>query len=260
MFFSRFKNYYSRDAQTDIFGEHWPFVQQLHQKSRADISKLVPFIMQYCYARIARKNVNFNHKVFDTLSLGIDLWQGRFLYNLVLAKRPKVIVEYGTSFGISTLYLAQALKVIGDGHVIGTERSASKMDVALTNLKYCGLNDKVDIYPGDILKTLKTFNQPIDMLFMDGFPELNFAVIKLIERHLNKSSIIVTDDATLFSHEMRDYLLYLERSPDYSTLSLSQSTGMKLSVKLSPALHYEPSSLLSDPPYAAEDCAQTKVT
>ncbi|MEH6584825.1 MAG: hypothetical protein V7754_23085, partial [Halioglobus sp.] len=47
--------------------------------------------------------------------------QGEFLYVTARAQGAKNIVEFGTSFGISTIYLAAALKDNGVGQVIGTE-------------------------------------------------------------------------------------------------------------------------------------------
>lgn len=52
---------------------------------------------------------------------------GQLLYNLVRAVRPATVVEFGTSFGISTLYLAAAVRDNGTGRVITTELSKEKV-------------------------------------------------------------------------------------------------------------------------------------
>ena len=55
---------------------------------------------------------------------------GRLLYTLVRAVKPKTVVEFGMSFGISTLHLAAAVRDNGFGHVVTTEMSAAKIEAA----------------------------------------------------------------------------------------------------------------------------------
>src|SRR5690242_9760801 len=65
---------------------------------------------------------------------------GRLLYSLVRATRPEVVVEFGTSFGISTLYLAAAVRDNGAGHVYTTELSAAKIGAARRTFAEAGLD------------------------------------------------------------------------------------------------------------------------
>src|SRR5262245_59759481 len=66
---------------------------------------------------------------------------GELLYSLVRASRPDTIVEFGTSFGISTIYLAAAVADNGQGHIYTTELSAAKVAAAQRNLLEAGLAD-----------------------------------------------------------------------------------------------------------------------
>src|SRR5215470_4131031 len=59
--------------------------------------------------------------------LPISAEAGRLLYTLVRAIRPETVVEFGTSFGISTIYLAAAVTDNGVGHVVTTELSSRKV-------------------------------------------------------------------------------------------------------------------------------------
>ena len=64
---------------------------------------------------------------------------GRLLYALVRACRPKIVVEFGTSFGISTIHLAAAVTDNGTGRVVTTELSHRKAAAARENLEQAGL-------------------------------------------------------------------------------------------------------------------------
>src|SRR6201987_5825622 len=74
------------------------------------------------------------------------------------AIRPETVVEFGTSCGISTLYLAAAVTDNGTGHVIHTELSTKKAAAARGNLDEAGVGDAVTILPG-----------PIGLVLLDGW-------------------------------------------------------------------------------------------
>ena len=80
---------------------------------------------------------------------------GKLLYILARSVRAKNIIEFGTSFGISTLHLAAALRDNGGGRLIGTEFEPSKIKRARENLAAGGLSDLVEIREGDALETLE---------------------------------------------------------------------------------------------------------
>src|SRR5690606_13835429 len=75
--------------------------------------------------------------------LSISRAQGRFLYSAARAIGARHIVEFGTSHGISTLYLAAAARETG-GRVIGSEFHADKIVRARANLAEAGLGDLVE--------------------------------------------------------------------------------------------------------------------
>src|SRR5437763_558612 len=63
---------------------------------------------------------------------------GDLLYSLVRASRPETVIEFGTLYGISTIYLAAAVADNGTGHVYSTELSAAKVVAARDNLAEAG--------------------------------------------------------------------------------------------------------------------------
>ncbi len=230
-----FKKYRDQDDQSDIFGQEVAaYIENLHHKSQQQWIGLSPLIIRYAFSRILGRRLTFNSSRLKKYGLAIDPAQGRFLYAMVLAKQPKVIVEYGTSFGISTLYLAQALKFIGQGQIFGAELESLKTDQALKNLQACALDHLVEIRLGDVLQTFKDFQHKIDMIFMDGFPALNLDVLNRLEPYMNPGCLIVTDDAILFGFEMKEYLTYLKHSDYYSHQVIPLSDGMGVSILKTP--------------------------
>ena len=75
--------------------------------------------------------------------LPVSLETGKLLYLLARSIRARTIVEFGTSFGISTLHLAAALRDNGGGRLIGSEFEPSKIVRAHANLAAGGLSDLV---------------------------------------------------------------------------------------------------------------------
>lgn len=121
---------------------------------------------------------------------------GRLLYLLARAMRARTIVEFGTSFGISTLHLAAALRDNGGGRLIGTEFEPSKLARARDNLEAAGLTDLVELRAGDALQTLAhDLPESIDLVLLDGAKALYPAVLALLEDRLRIGALLIADNA-----------------------------------------------------------------
>jgi predicted O-methyltransferase YrrM len=142
---------------------------------------------------------------------------GRFLYMCARARKAKRIVEFGTSFGISTIHLACALRDGGGGHLIGSELEPTKARRARENLNDAGLADLVEIRIGDALETLKDgIGGDVDLLFLDGAFSLYLPVLKLLEPYLRDGAFVIGDNALEQSPEYLNYV----RNPQNGYLSL----------------------------------------
>ncbi|KAM7202403.1 S-adenosyl-L-methionine-dependent methyltransferase [Rhypophila sp. PSN 637] len=128
---------------------------------------------------------------------------GRFLYACARAARARHIVEFGSSMGVSTIYLAAALRdnnnnsgTGGAGVVIGTELEPSKAARAMTNLSAAGLADLVQIRVGDARETLAAENveDEIDMVLLDGAFTLYLDVLKVIEPRLRPGALVIGEN------------------------------------------------------------------
>ncbi|PRY33527.1 O-methyltransferase [Pseudosporangium ferrugineum] len=153
---------------------------------------------------------------------------GELLYALARTCRPRTVVEFGTSHGISTIFLAAAVSDNGEGHVLTTELSADKVAAAGDNLARAGLAGVVTILPGDALETLADVPGPVDLVLLDGWKELCLPVLRLLEPRLRPGALVVADDTTFAS--MGDYLAYV-RDPanGYVTVDFPVADGMELS-------------------------------
>lgn len=127
--------------------------------------------------------------------LAVSPGYGRFLYMCVRASRATRIVEFGTSMGISTIYLATGLRDNGGGQLIGSEIEAAKVARARANLDSAGLSDLVDIREGDALETLRDVGGEVDMLLLDGAFSLYLPVLKLVEARLRTGAFVLAENA-----------------------------------------------------------------
>ena len=160
--------------------------------------------------------------------LAVSQETGRLLYMLARSSRARSIVEFGTSFGISTLHLAAALRDNGGGRLITTEFEPSKVARARDNLTAGGLIDLVEIREGDALQTL-SINLPetIDLVLLDGAKALYPDVLCLLESRLKPGAIIVGDNAD----DSPDYLAHV-RSTANRYMSVPFAEGVELSMRL----------------------------
>ena len=158
---------------------------------------------------------------------------GRFLYVLARSISAKRIVEFGTSFGVSTLYFAAALRDNGGGTVIGSELESGKIAKAIRNLAEAGLSEYADIRPGDAMQTLRDTGGTIDLLFLDGWKELYLDVLHLTALSLRPGSVVLADDVLLFPDQLAPYLDYM-RDPAHGFVSVLVpiGDGIEYSVKL----------------------------
>lgn len=150
------------------------------------------------------------------------------LYMLARASKASSIIEFGTSFGLSTIHLAAALRDNGGGRLIGTEFEPNKIERALRTLKDAELDDLVEVRPGDALQTLSS-NLPdvIDMVLLDGAKHLYPDVMLLLKPRLKVGAIIVADNA-----EMSPAYLTLVRSIENGYLSVPLGEDVELTITI----------------------------
>jgi len=161
-------------------------------------------------------------------ALPVSRETGVLLYMLVRATRATSVVEFGTSFGLSTLHIAAALRDNGGGRLITSEFEPSKVARARDNLSAGGLADLVEVREGDALQTLASdLPESIDLLLLDGAKALYPDILDLVEDRLRPGAIVIADNAD-FSP---DYLARV-RSTDGGYTSTPFGEDVELSVRV----------------------------
>ncbi|MGO4335126.1 O-methyltransferase [Labrys sp. KB_33_2] len=162
------------------------------------------------------------------LPLAVSRETGLLLYMLARSCRAQTIVEFGTSFGISTLHLAAALRDNGGGRLITSEFEPSKVERARQNLAAGGLLDLVEIREGDALRTLSIgLPEAIDLVLLDGAKALYPEILDLVESRLRPGALIIADNADYSP----DYLARV-RSPARGYLSTPFGEDVELSMRI----------------------------
>jgi predicted O-methyltransferase YrrM len=159
-------------------------------------------------------------------------------YMLCRSIKARRVVEFGTSFGVSTIYLATAVRDTvraegGSGIVVGSEIEPTKAAIANANLADAGLGDFVEVRVGDARQTLKDVGGPIDFLLLDSWIPLVRPVIDVVAPKLRPGAIVVCDNVQKYEREYADYTA-LVRNPKngFRSVLLSHEGGLEISVKL----------------------------
>ena len=162
------------------------------------------------------------------IPLAVSRETGTLLYMLARGCGARTIVEFGTSFGISTLHLAAARRDNGGGRLITTEFEPSKVARAHDHLTAGGLIDLVEIREGDALQTLSVdLPETIDLVLLDGAKSLYPEILDRVESRLRPGAFIVADNADYSP----DYLARV-RSPTGGYLSTSFGDDVELSMRI----------------------------
>lgn len=169
--------------------------------------------------------------------LSVDANSGLFLYMLALARGSKHIVEFGSSTGVSTIYLALAARETG-GTVIATEFVADKANRARANLRAAGVAEYVDFRQGDALETLRDVPSGVDFFHNDGFPRFVLPVLQLLAPKMNLGAVTLCGNAALFPADHSAYVGWV-RDPRNGFISapLPMQVGGEVSVRAADSGH-----------------------
>ncbi len=190
-------------------------LSQLFNDSKYDYAKMM---------KVAAKSVfrPMQPSDFKDVYLSISKEQGRGLVELIKNNKLENIVEFGTSFGISTLFLAEGA-IATNGNIITTELIQSKAKTAIQNFKKAGVNHLIDLRVGDALETLKNHNERIDLLLLDGWKDLYLPLFRLLEPNFQSNTIIYVDNA-----DMADTQVFLRTIGQDSKYLLQPKFGGKV--------------------------------
>jgi len=172
--------------------------------------------------------------------VALDPDKGRLAYTLCRALDARCAVEVGTSFGVSTIYLAAALRdnasapEAGDEprRAIGTEIEPSKARAARANLAEAGLAAFAEVREGDALQTLQRLAQPVDFVLIDTWIPLALPALRLLAPRLREGAVVMCDNVRQFARQYREYTDFV-RDPanGFRSMLWPGQGGVELSVR-----------------------------
>jgi predicted O-methyltransferase YrrM len=169
--------------------------------------------------------------------VALDRDKAEFCYQLCRATNVRRVVEVGTSYGVSTLYLAAAVRdnikgTADKGVVIGTEYEPAKAAAAKAHFAQAGLCDYIDLREGDLRETLKDIPGPIDFVLMDVWVRMARPALELIFPHLRLGAVVVCDNTQSRRADYADYFAFLnDPANGFKTMTLPFSGGLELSIR-----------------------------
>ncbi len=214
-------------------------MERQHSASREDPWKLIPRLPRYLWATLkgTAADRDEQHRAFYDFYSAVTPERGALLYLIERAIQARRVVEFGSSFGISTIYLATAVRDNGGagsshaGQVIGSEMEPHKLAEAAKNLQAAGLSDIAEILPGDALETLRTVEAPVDLVFLDGRKDLYLPVLKILKPKLRMGAAILADNIFSFKKEVAAFLEYVQSGKNgFASATLKVSDGVEFSV------------------------------
>ncbi len=207
-------------------------LNQLHKAAGRDWMRFSSLLPKLARGRFSGKSIVeiINPAALKDIYMPISRKQGEFLYMTARAIEAKRVVEFGTSFGISTIYLAAAVQDNNGEVMIGTELVPSKYKNAMTNIKKAGLDDITDIRLGDAMETLKEIPDPLDMVLLDGWKDLYIPVLKLLKPKLRQGAVVVADNIFTFKKALRPYVEFMQSGQNgFESTTLEISDGFEYS-------------------------------
>ncbi len=167
----------------------------------------------------------------DKLLLPVGPETGRLMNLLVKAGRARNIVEVGTSYGYSTVWLAEAARAIG-GRVITLDLARYKQDYARSMLERAGLAPYVEFRTGDALALLAQMAEPIEFVLIDLWKDLYVACFELLIPRLAVGAMIVADNMLqpeISRPAATAYRARVRRQPGVESVMLAVGSGVYLS-------------------------------
>ena len=169
--------------------------------------------------------------------VALDREKAEFCYQVCRSLRAKRVVEAGTSFGVSTLFLAAAVRDNiraggGEAIVIGTEFEPQKAKAARTNFVEAGLSDLIDLREGDLRKTLVNLDAPIDFMLIDIWTPMARPALELVAPSLRAGAVIICDNTAQFRDSYRDYFEFIDDPANrFRTMTLPFEGGLEFTVR-----------------------------
>ena len=164
--------------------------------------------------------------------VALDRSKAEFCYHVCRALRARRIVEAGTSFGVSTLFLAAAVRDNGGGVVIASEYEPQKAAIARRNFAEARLSKFIELREGDLRQTLANVEGPIDFMLIDIWTPMAHPALSLVAPHLREGAVVICDNTLQFRESYAEYFTFIN-DPQHGlrTMTLPFEGGLEFTVR-----------------------------
>lgn len=212
-------------------------LDSLHRRSDAEVAAIDAFFTR----RQAQDGLDMadyvddtTHRFFADKMVALDRDKALFCYQMCRALRAGRVVEAGTSFGVSTLYLAAAVRDNrgAPGIVVATEHEPAKVRIARETFQAAGLSDFIDLREGDLRQTLREVGGPVDFMLVDIWGVARDA-IELVSPFLRTGAVVVCDNTADDAPEYGDYFAFVtDPANRFRTMTLPFRGGLEMTVRV----------------------------
>jgi len=176
-----------------------------------------------------------DHAFFADKLVALEPEKAAFCYLICRAIGARRIVEAGTSFGVSTIYLAAAVRDNGGGVVFGAEYEPEKVRQARANFDAAGLSGFIELHEGDIVAASDAFAGPIDFVLFDIWADVARPLLDKLTPRLRPGAVICADNTAgeRARQNYADFFAALEDPANgFRTMTLPFDGGFELTLKL----------------------------
>ena len=197
----------------------------------------------YFAARVAEDSIDWrefdartNQFLSDKL-VALDRDKAEFCYQVCRALRARRVVEAGTSFGVSTLFLAAAVRDNArsdgvEGVVIGTEYEPEKAKAARANFAEAGLSNFIELREGDLRETLLDVGGPVDFMLIDIWTPMARPALELVAPSLRDGAVVICDNTAQFREAYGEYFAFINDPANrLRTMTLPFEGGLEFTVR-----------------------------
>ena len=167
----------------------------------------------------------------DEFLIAVGPATGQLLNILAKSIKAKTILELGTSYGYSTIWLAEAARATG-GKLITLDVVANKQNYARAMLTRARLASHVEFRLGDALDTLDALRGPFDFVLVDLWKELYVPCFDLFYPKLSPGALVAADNMILpdnYREEALRYRKHVRSKPKIDSILIPVGSGVELS-------------------------------
>ena len=208
---------------------------RLHAEARGDWKKFAAITPRYLAGLLAGRQMHetITPRLTRDIYMPVSPEKGEFLYITARAIGARTVVEFGTSFAISTIYLAAAVRDNGGGRVIGSEIEPGKHASAVANLAAAGVSDVAEVRLGDAMQTLREVPGPVDLVFLDGWKRLYLPLLKQLQPQFRPGTVVLADNIRSFRASLAEFVDHLHSGVNgFHSVTLGFGDGLEYAVWL----------------------------